>query len=313
MPALFFCLAGLRRWVTSCYMHILIGTLYTIENEFEECVAAIKRQTFQDFEHLVIRDLPNKEAHDTLYQTFMDRANEFNLLIKVDADMVIPDEELFAKIVQKFRSHVWMDRLQIDVFDYFTDRLIPGLNTYRNSWEWKQRGESLFTDVFPVPKERKMVDRSELVPAALHCKNPSPFQAFHFGMHNGVKVRGAIERKWFGAVATHWGNIRLTWKHFLRISDVRLGLAVLGGELALRGEFLTEHLDYSNPFALEAFRQYEGCSAEQLQRMVRRLRWSNLGFLPSRARREAMGVRDGGIRYGLRRIADGLRTHKIRL
>ena len=40
-------------------MRIFVGTLKTIENEFEECVASIERQTHQNFEHFVFEDLPN--------------------------------------------------------------------------------------------------------------------------------------------------------------------------------------------------------------------------------------------------------------
>ena len=119
-------------------MRILVGTLYTIENEFEECVSSIRRQTYPNFKHIVIKNLPLKEAHDTLYQTFVDRSDEFDLLIKVDADMVVPDEEFFTKIVSKFRQNEWLELLQVHCYDYFSDRLIAGLNTYRNSMRWEK-------------------------------------------------------------------------------------------------------------------------------------------------------------------------------
>jgi hypothetical protein len=40
-------------------MKLLVGTLYTIENEFEQCCAAIDRQTYDHFDLVVIRNLPN--------------------------------------------------------------------------------------------------------------------------------------------------------------------------------------------------------------------------------------------------------------
>ena len=49
-------------------MKIYVGTLYSGENEFEECVAAIQNQTYKNYDHFVIRDLPNKEAHVTLFK-----------------------------------------------------------------------------------------------------------------------------------------------------------------------------------------------------------------------------------------------------
>jgi len=37
-------------------MKILVGTLYSGENEFEECVASIQKQSIKGFEHLVVQD-----------------------------------------------------------------------------------------------------------------------------------------------------------------------------------------------------------------------------------------------------------------
>ena len=115
---------------------ILVGTLYSGENEFEECVASIKKQSYQNFEPLVIRNLPNKEAHDTLYKTFMDRSHEFDLMIKIDADMVIENERLFEKIVRKFQRNDKLKDLEIAVFDFFSNQLIWGMHAYRNTVKW---------------------------------------------------------------------------------------------------------------------------------------------------------------------------------
>lgn len=52
-------------------MRLFVGTLYTIENEFDECVASIALQSYRNFQHFVFRNLPNKEAHDALYSAFM--------------------------------------------------------------------------------------------------------------------------------------------------------------------------------------------------------------------------------------------------
>src|SRR5690242_14514637 len=118
-------------------MRILVGTLYTIENEFAACCAAIQRQTHTDFEHLVLEKLPNKVAHDTLYRTFMQRSDEFDLLIKIDADMVIRSPNLFAAIVAKFRADPLLDEYVIQLHDFFTDRPMWGMSVYRNTVRWQ--------------------------------------------------------------------------------------------------------------------------------------------------------------------------------
>jgi len=276
-------------------MRILVGTLYTIENEFDECVAAIQSQTYRNFEHVVIKGLPNKEAHDTLYGSFMDRADEFDLMIKVDADMVIQSERLFSRIVQRFREENWLELLTIAVHDFFSDRLINGMHTYRNSVKWEVAPDVVFVDMSActVPRERSVYDVRELAPAAIHCKNPSPFQSFHFGIHKGVKVVAARRQGSRRQLRYHCDNIERTWEHFLRRGDPRLGFASIGAALALRGHFGPEDLDYSNPYASSVFERYRGLDSEELRGMAAQL-------LPSARRFEIM--RDGWMKFLARRL-----------
>ena len=51
-------------------MNILVGTLLSGENEYPECLASIRNQTFTDYDHLIIADKPELEAHYQLYKTF---------------------------------------------------------------------------------------------------------------------------------------------------------------------------------------------------------------------------------------------------
>lgn len=54
-------------------MKVLVGTLYSGENEFSECKESLEKQTHKGFEHLIIENLPKKEAHHKLFSTFMER------------------------------------------------------------------------------------------------------------------------------------------------------------------------------------------------------------------------------------------------
>ena len=289
-------------------MRIFVGTLYTIENEFEECVASIEQQSYRNFEHFIFRNLPKKEAHDALYRTFMDRSDEFDLLIKVDADMVIEDEHLFAKIVNKFQANDWLQQLQIAVYDFFSDQLIDAMHTYRNSVKWQKNEEDLFTDLSPVPRGQRLKDYEELAPAAIHCRNPSPFQSFHYGVHRGLKImqldkppERRIPQK------THWNNFERVWWNFQNQRDRRLGLAVLAAELVFKGLFKTEHLNYSEPYAFQVFREYESHDVQQIEAEIRRLWFSNWGFLPSKWRREVLCYLRGGHPLSKRAVVTLLR------
>ena len=270
-------------------MKILIGTLYAIENEFDECIASIKRQSYSDFEHFVIKNLPNKEAHDTLYATFMNRSDEFDLFLKVDADMVIEDKDLFAKIVRKFRSNDWLKDLEIAVYDFFSDQLIWGMHAYRSNVEWKQNKEELFVDLCPVDGSERIADDSELAPAAIHCKNPSPFQSFHCGVHRALKVlqpgRNAVLKEYS---RHHWENLERTRRNFLLKQDRRLGFAVLGAEMTFKEEILPCHLSYSNPYLRGLFNGYETLDSGQLKGEIRKISLKTFGFLPEQLRQKIL-------------------------
>jgi hypothetical protein len=220
-------------------MKLLVGTLYTIEEEFDDCCASIRRQTYGDYEHLIVRNLPKKAAHDMLYGTFMERAGEFSLLVKVDADMVIPNPLLFEKIVDAFRADTELDRLLIAVQDFFTDRLMIGMNVCRNTVRWNVTGDHLFTDMSHQPgtvrKTRK--DFTQLAPAAVHCPKPGPYQSFHFGFHRAMKSVGSLD---------HWTVLYDVIAHFERNPDARLACAILGANAVFSGRFTAEQISYTD-------------------------------------------------------------------
>jgi hypothetical protein len=273
-------------------MRIFVGTLYTIENEFDECVAAVEDQSYRDFQHFVFEGLPNKEAHDTLYGTFMERSDDFDLLVKVDADMVIEDGDLLSKIVDKFEANEWLKDLEIAVYDFFSDQLIWGMHAYRSTVRWRRTDENLFVDSCPVGPEETLHDDSELAPAAIHCKNPSSFQAFRYGVHKALKM---VQPGRVSARTTysryHWNILHRTRDNFRRRKDPRMGLAVLGAELALQGGISPAHMDYSNPLLRELFERYETNDIELLQQRIEAMSGTSFGFLPSAMRRRALLAR----------------------
>lgn len=278
-------------------MRILVTTLHTGENEFEGCVASIRAQTLAPVEHLIIENLPKREAHEKLYGTFMQRRNEFDLLIKVDADMVLCSDDLFAEIAARFERDPDMWVLGIKVHDFYTDRLMSGLNTYRNTIAWSANGDMVFTDQFNLEPGRYVRDGQVLAPAAHHCPDPSPFQAFHFGVHRGVKAIVALQRRLYETAYMRYREVELTWRHFKRIRDPRLGLAVLGGEYALQGRFNDAQLDRDNPEVHAVFEEHCDADAARLDRQIRELRRGGSSRWPWWVRME---IRRGGFWMPLR-------------
>lgn len=260
-------------------MKILVGTLFSGENEFEECVASIQNQSYKDLEHFVFKNLPNVEAHHTLFKLFKDNTDIYDLLIKVDADMVICSNDLFSDIVNKMVEHPNIEVFSIAVWDFFTGQLINGLNTYRNTVNWNFDKETLFVDIPEVSKGRTFFDTTELAPAAIHCKNPSLYQAFHYGVHRGLKSVQPIHS------SKHWQLLKLVWKNFLETGDVRIGLAVLGSELVYAGKLKKNDVDYTNPTIGQVLADYTDMNSSQIKREIIKLQLINWGILPGDLRR----------------------------
>ncbi len=235
-------------------MKLLIGILYTIENEFPQCIEAIEKQTYQNFDYFVIENLPNKEAHDTLYQRFMDGATEYDLFIKIDADMVLTRDTFFEEVVKKMSENPEVEHLAIAVHDFFTNRLIWGLNVYRNTVKWDNGNESIFVDRGLTRKLNRLADYQDLAPAAYHCPNPSDFQSFHFGLHKAIKVtQKNVSPYREGSGLSHWVNILNLKQHYQATNDKRLELALFGALYALLKKWNASHVNYSNSLTYRTF------------------------------------------------------------
>ncbi len=261
-------------------MRILIGILHCIENEYQECINALQQQTDKNFEYFVLDNLPKKHAADEVYKKFMQNSGEFDIFMKLDADMVIEDSRFLEHVVEEFELRPWMQLLSLPVYDYFTERLIPAVNIYRNDVKFPMKHDGLFTDQNPVPDEKSLFSIQGLDGVVSHCKNPSLFQAFHFGLHRGVKIRyGDIQNLW-ERVALHCVNHEKVWENFLIRKEARLGQATLSGELAISGLFGPDNVSYGDQFAKEKFFEYEKWSSDDLKKEIIRLRLINFGWLP---------------------------------
>lgn len=280
-------------------MKICVGTLYSGEHEFDLCCASIQRQTHAAADHFVIRELPNREAHRSLYREFERRSNANDLFVKIDADMVIRSDDFFVDLVEWFQDRPEMDELEIAVQDFFTDRLIFGLHIFRRGVEWPSQDETLFVDRSPVHPSRRHLDSEHLAPAADHCPDPSPIQAFHYGVHKALKVlQPDCEKLARGFTLFHWENLTEVMKHHQRNPDPRLAQVMLGAELTFAGRLGVGHLNYEDP-ELEALSDHWASVADhRVLQEIARLRRRSWGWLPSEVRREFLCSRHGSQSWG---------------
>lgn len=255
-------------------MRALLVTLRSGEAEFDRCVASVRAQTGIEVEHVVFSDLPNVEAHRRCYETIEDRRSEYDIAVKLDADMVLRGTSSLGAMAEVFRDDGDLDHAQFALDDFYTGRLIMGVQSFSPRVRWPTTEEGLFVDPAPVvPGHRRLV-WGPPAPVAVHSPDPSPIQAFRFGVHRAQKafqpgrdrVRGSQARD-------QWRMLMATWQNFVRTSDVRLGLAAYGADLVWRGEIDISTSGYRSSIVDEAF-DAAPQDAESLRRLMAS-RWDN--------------------------------------
>jgi hypothetical protein len=252
---------------------VLIGTLYCGENEFEALKQSLCDQTYPHWEHVVYKDLPNKEAHDRLYRTFMEEQDDFDLFLKLDADMVFRSDEGLEQIVRIFEETSSLDHLTLAVRDWYSDSLIEGLHTFSDRAQWETREESRFVDPSPIIPGKKRKLWTEPAPVVDHSPDPSPFQAFRFGVHRTLKV---VQRdRWimrFRQATGQWNLLRSCWEHFEEVGDRRLGLALLGAEEVFQGRVGGADYDREQNRLERRLQNYKDLSENDIRSLLRS-RW----------------------------------------
>lgn len=249
--------------------HILIGTLYCGENEFEALKGSLKEQTYPHWEHVVHKNLPNKEAHDRLYRTFMDEQDDFDLFMKLDADMVFRTEEGLRRIVDLFQETDELDHLTLAVRDWYSDSLIEGVHTFSDRARWETGDESRFVDPSPIIPGQHQKLWTNPAPAVDHSPDPSPRQAFRFGVHRGLKV--LQPERWrlrFGQTRMQWNLLNQCWEHFQKDRDRRLGLAVLAADMTIGGRIDPHRYDQHQECLDEVFQDYSHLGPEEIYKQL---------------------------------------------
>ncbi len=248
-------------------MRVLVGTLSCGENELGRCIEALKRQEHREREHFVLENLPEREAHERLYGRFMERAGEFDLFLKLDADMVLAGPEKLGAAVELFRQDAALDHAVFRVQDWMSDSPIIGIHMYRSRVRWEPIGDPLFTD--PPPRlagRRRYILRRPPSPLALHSPDPSPLQAFHYGLHRGLKAfQVRLDRFRPHLAIAQWRVLTRVWRHFTRCGDPRLGLALLGAEVCMTAALTPEDCRYGSPRLRALFESVEGLSVADLR------------------------------------------------
>ncbi len=267
-------------------LKILIGTMYSGEREFDECVEALKDQKYCYRSHFVIEHLPEDAAHNQLYKRFMHHSGEYDLFLKLDADMVLSDRDKVGAAVSLFEQSPRLDHAVFSVQNWMTSSPIIGIHMYRSRVRWAQPGGEPGTETPPdLQGQRRHFTRGHPSPLAHHSPNPGPAQAFRYGLRCALKAFqiGSPGVRPVQAI-THWRLLRRLWRHFDLVRDPRLGLALMAVEHALTHEVSTEFCNYTNPRFWQLLNLYTVMTPVEIHDHLRPM-WAR------RVRRESMWVR----------------------
>lgn len=254
--------------MTRSQPNVLVLTLYSGEAEYGRSCASLANQSFTAWEHRVFEHLANVEAHAQLYESVMAESGNYDLFFKLDADMVLADDEVLADLVRVFDQRPSLDHLVVAVNDWMTESPIIGAHVFSNRVTWQRHSETLYVDPDPeFPGEKAVVETParELI---LHADDPTPFQAFHFGAHRALQAsqtfRSLRDARPHNAFI-QWRYLDRVWRHFERVGDRRLGLAILAADLVFRRELPATVNEYSDPDLRAAFESNDGLDAREIR------------------------------------------------
>jgi hypothetical protein len=253
--------------------------------------------------------LPNAEAHARLYATIAEEAERYDLFFKLDADMILADDDVLADLVHVFQDHEGLDHLVVAVSDWMTDSMIIGAHMFSNRVHWVPQAETLYVDPDPVFPGRKLIIASPPRDLILHASNPSPLQAFHFGAHRALQASQVYRRLCDARphnARLQWQYLDRVWGHFERTGDRRLGLAIMAADMVFRRQLPESANEYADECLLAAFDDVSSLDAVDLRDRLEQ-RWGT-----RKARQRTWRRALGPIKAGLVRIR-GVRDAIVRL
>jgi hypothetical protein len=243
---------------------ILVLMLYSGENEYAESRQALDRQTHGNWELKVFSDLPEKEAHLALYREIMRCGGSYDIYVKMDADMVLSDDDALSRIGQFYAAHPDADQVNFALHDMMSDSHIMGLITFTGRARWDlESTEALFVDQMPVIPGHCFTVWNPQPRIALHCPDPNDFQAFHFGAHRMMKAlqRHRRPKRWIQS-ALQWRLLGKVWRLAGRKDDARRAYMMLGACAAWRGLLGADAVNYRSASLAAAFERYSARLAQ---------------------------------------------------
>lgn len=195
---------------------ILVGTLYSGENERGIQLKTLGEQSYRDFSHEVIEFLPKAEAHSRLFGRFEDAGRDgFTLALKLDGDMTLRRDSSLSGVVEVFSRYEELSHAVFSVFDFPSQSCITGIHAFRiGAVRWPRNSDVLYTDPNPIVKGDRWTIWGEPSPIADHMISPSLEQAFLLGYHRALKIRQ------FGRLVRETSNAQFQMQYIEKIWSI---------------------------------------------------------------------------------------------
>ena len=245
---------------------VLVLTLHSGEREFRDCLASVAAQVGVEVSHLVISGLGNIEAHNVLCETVMERAADYELFVKLDADMVLTRPTALAEVQSRFSEDPELDHLVCKVSDHYTGRAMFGLHAYspRARWDLSNR-EVLFAEPSPRIPGHKILASEGLEIFADRAPAPNVDQALYCGYFRALcAVRCGRAETGPDRSLEQCRNLRDLEANFLKTGRPELGLSVLTATLVLDGRLEDRDDEQNRDAVLAQFRHLSELSSREI-------------------------------------------------
>ena len=202
--------------------NIFVGTMECGEGDFESCKNKINSQSGVNVTHCIISGYSEKDAHNKLWESWNSVKEDFDYFVKIDADTVLIRDNIL-RLVFDTMSLFGATGMQVPIYDFYTDKLISGMNCFSPDVIFKETKDELFCDRVDTNHKKEIKGSSvpsALVPCARHCFESTNEQSFHFGVHRMLKNQKNIIQ-----------DVKIAWN---KSRDVRRSYCLIGATMVTK-------------------------------------------------------------------------------
>ncbi len=250
---------------------ILILTMHCNEPQLNRQISSLYDQDYYNWDHYIISDLSNLEAHKVLYQTIVNKKHDYTYFLKLDGDMVLTYDKALSDLVQFMHDRPNFDHVAFPLKDWLTGSLMPSVHIYSNKCYWYDLQDHLFVDPYPKAPGIQKLHHGHPAPFVMHMPDPTSEQAFMFGAHRALKLFQPQRAIWKFNASQAFSQFRILkaiWHHFEETKDRRPALALIAAIAVQQGKIGSSGNDRHDKNLYKTFKEYDQFSLSQLYQHI---------------------------------------------